>query len=134
MSRSLSKIEILRLFREKIIDFFDALIEQFPNEGDFIMLRILVEDAPVEATIKNFYKVVFPHSEMITSKNEKFFLEKCPEILKSIPGSSIETNKIEHFKRVWLSPILTDEDKEQMWKWFNLFLNLSQQYQKHTNL
>ena len=58
MNRSLSKIEILRLFREKIIDFFDALIEQFPNEGDFIMLRILVEDAPVEATIKNFHKVV----------------------------------------------------------------------------
>jgi|LakMenEpi03Aug12_release.lakeMendotaPanAssembly.Ray.scaffolds.fasta_scaffold455691_2 hypothetical protein len=134
MSRSLSKIEILRLFREKIIDFFDALIEQFPNEGDFIMLRILVEDAPVEATIKNFHKVVVPHSEMITSKNEKFFLEKCPEILKNIPGSSIETNKIEHFKRVWLSPILTDEDKEQMWKWFNLFLNLSQQYQKYTSV
>ena len=131
MSRTLSKLEILRLFREKIIDFFDALIEQFPNEGDFVLLRILVEDAPVEATIKNFYKVVFPHSEMITLKNENFFLEKCPEILKSIPGSSIEINKIEHFKRVWLSPILTDEDKEQMWKWFNLFLNLSQQYQKY---
>ena len=103
MSRTLSKLEILRLFREKIIDFFDALIEQFPNEGDFIMLRILVEDAPVEATIKNFHKVVFPHSEMITSKNEKFFLEKCSEILKNIPEINVGDIKIDHFRKIWLS-------------------------------
>jgi hypothetical protein len=129
MSSNLSKQQILTLFKDKVIDFFDALIEQFPNEEDFIFLRLVVNDVDVEKLITAVTKAILPHSDMILNKNEKFFLEKCSEIIKSIPDINIGDNKICHFKRIWLSKVLTNEDREILWSWFKLFVQLSKQYQ-----
>jgi hypothetical protein len=68
---------------------------------------------------------------MIISRNEIFFLEECGKILKNSAGVNIENSKIDHFKKIWTSPILTDEDREQIWRWFKLFLKLSKEYQKY---
>ena len=67
---------------------------------------------------------------MVISKNEKFFLEECGKIIKSLPGINIDSTKIDHFKKIWLSSVLTSEDRDEIWKWFKLFLKLSKEYQK----
>jgi hypothetical protein len=76
-------------------------------------------------------RAIVPYSDMVLEKNEKFFLEECGKILRSIPGVNIENNKIDHFKQIWLSPVLTLEDREQIWRWFKVFLKLSKEYQKY---
>jgi hypothetical protein len=128
---NLQKIDILKKFKDSLINFVEALIEQFPNESDFYLLRLVINDAPTEATMCNVGRSIVPHSDMIISRNEIFFLEECGKILKNSAGVNIENSKIDHFKKIWTSPILTDEDREQIWRWFKLFLKLSKEYQKY---
>ena len=120
----LSKIDLLRKFKDNLVKFLEALIEQFPNESDFYLLRILINESPTEAIMCSFGKAIIPYSTMVMEKKETFFLEECGKILRNIPNVNIENTKIDHFKKIWLSPILTEEDREQIWKWFKLFLIL----------
>ena len=129
MSGNLPKQQILTIFKDKVIDFFEALIEQFPNEEDFIFLRLVINDAPVEKVITAVSIAILPYSDMILNKNEKFFLEKCSDILKNIPNINIENMKIDHFRKIWLSTALTNEDRETLWEWFKLFVKLAKQYE-----
>ena len=129
MSGNLPKQQILTIFKDKVIDFFEALIEQFPNEEDFIFLRLVINDAPVEKVITAVSIAILPYSDMILNKNEKFFLEKCSDILKNIPNINIENIKIDHFRKIWLSTALTNEDRETLWEWFKLFVKLAKQYE-----
>lgn len=129
MSSNLPKQQILTIFKDKVIDFFEALIEQFPNEEDFIFLRLVINDAPVEKVITAVTIAILPYSDMIFNKNEKFFLEKCSDILKNIPNINIENIKIDHFRKIWLSTALTNEDRDILWDWFKLFVKLAKQYE-----
>jgi hypothetical protein len=57
----MSSIEILLEFKNSLVTFFDELIDQFPEEGDLIMVRIFLKDQmPIENVmtifINNLYK------------------------------------------------------------------------------
>jgi hypothetical protein len=124
----MSKIELLRLFKENLSGFLETLTEQFPKENDFKILKIIVRDQmPVEESLKIFSKTILPYSQMVLSKDDTFFLEKCGSILG---GFDVNSNKVDHFKRIWTSGQLDDEDKENLWMWFKLFLNIAEQYSK----
>ena len=100
----MDKIEVLKLFKSNLINFLDALIEQFPQETDFIIVRIL------------------PHKQMVIDKDEQFFLS-CNDIFEGLGK-----DKVSYFKTIWTSPQVTIEDKEQIWRWFRLFVNLTEKY------
>ena len=40
----------------------------------------------------------------------------------------LSNSKVSHFKNIWLSSSLTDDDREQLWKWFKLFANIVVKY------
>jgi hypothetical protein len=125
MSTILSRTEILKLFKENILNFLDALIEKFNKESDFIMLRILFEQVDMKDTMKIFATRILPYVDMIKNKDEKFFLN-CDSLFEGI-----STNKISHFKNIWTSPDLTEDDKDQLWRWFRFFGNLAFQYKPY---
>ena len=55
------RIKLLLQFRDQMIRFLDELIEQFPSESQFIIIRIFFKDKiPVEDIIGNFIKQVLP--------------------------------------------------------------------------
>jgi hypothetical protein len=123
--KQLSKIEILKIFKEKIIQFFDALIELLPKEGDLIMLRVMFDSQiPIENAIKMFGSRIIPHAEMVRNKDERFFIETTDLF------SGLRRDKVSYFKDLWQSGTLTAESKESLWLWFRLFLNLALQYEK----
>jgi hypothetical protein len=126
MSGNLSKIDILRIFKDNLLDFLDDLVNHFPHESDFVMLQLVCSDSPIEPIIDKFSKIIIPYKKMVEEENEVFFLEKCSTILKDI--KSLNTDKIDHFKRIWTSPRMTRDDKKQMFRWFKLFLSLSVQW------
>ena len=37
---------------------------------------------------------------------------------------------MDHFKKIWTSDTLTEDDKENLWKWFKLFLDIAIEYDK----
>ena len=121
----MTKSEIMRHFRENLIVFVDALVEKFPQEYDLHLLRLVIEDAPIEPIIVDFGKIIIPYADMVMSRNDVFFLEKCSTLLKGIVPDTVE---LDHFKRIWLSSDFSPDDRNQLWRWFRLFLNLAQKY------
>lgn len=119
-------IEILTLFKNNLIQFFNELIELFPDDGDMIAVRILLDtQVPVEITMTKFAERILPVKNMIKNKDDKFFLSDNP-IFNGING-----DKVLKWKQIWNSPKLEPSDREAIWKWFNLFLSLAEMYCEH---
>jgi hypothetical protein len=124
----LSRLDVMKLFKTKIVEFLDALIEQFPHEGDFIILRVfLAEQIPIQDVVEVFARRIIPFSDIVRKKDEKFFLE-CEDVFKGLGK-----DKVSYFKNIWTSGNLDEDDKENIWKWFHLFLSLSENYVNATH-
>lgn len=118
-----TKIELLAVFKENLIKFLDAIIEQFPKEGDFILLRIILsEQVPINDAMKIFTQRILPYVDMIKNRDERFFLESTDLF------EGIAKDKVSYFRNIWTSKTLNEEDRDQLWKWFRLFGNLALRY------
>ena len=125
----MSEIDILNQFKNNIITFIDELINQFPEEGDLVILRIFMKDrVPIQNIFNLFVAKILPLKNMIVEKNEDFFLNHCT-LFDDIKDSS-GTEKVGHFKKLWRSGRLDKEDKKIVWKWFESFIFLVEKYQK----
>ena len=113
-----------------MINFLDELVDQFPSEGDFIIIRIFLKDKiPVQDIMNNFITNVLPHKEKIQKKDEKFFVDGGANLYNNVYKSYGKT-KVDLFKKLWKSEQLDKEDREIIWKWINLFVILSEKYMK----
>lgn len=121
------KLQIMFEFRNQLVTFLDELIEQFPQEGDFVIIRIFIKDQiPVCDVIGRFIRDLLPLREQVKAKNEDFFLQNS--ILYT--GASLANDKVNHFKDLWLSNQLDDNDRDIIWKWMDLFINIAYKYHK----
>jgi len=118
------KIKILNLLKTDLIKFLDNLIETFPEESDFIVLRFLVDKYPIENVMKYIVDKLLPLSDLVNSKNERFFLEN--NIL--FEEFSEQKDKINYFKNMWENGSLDDEEKDCIWSWFKRFLSRGNEY------
>jgi len=114
-------------FRHQLVVFLDELIEQFPHEGDFVLIRIFIKDQiPVADVIGRFIRDLLPLKEQVKQRDELFFLHNT--ILYT--GTSLAKDKINHFKDLWLSNQLDDNDRDIIWKWMDVFISISGRYFK----
>jgi hypothetical protein len=122
----MSEINILSKFKCALISFIDELISQFPEEGDLVILRIIMKDrAPITDVINMFVIKVLPLKDMITNRNEDFILNHC-ELFNSFNSDQ----KVNHFKKLWRSGRLDEEDQDIVWKWFESLIFLVEKYQQ----
>jgi hypothetical protein len=77
--------------------------------------------------MNTFITKLLPLKEMIKQRNDDFFLNN------NILFDKLDKNKVNHFKKLWRSDRLDSEDRQAMWKWYDLFISLSEKYQKATN-
>jgi len=125
MNQEELKLKLMHEFRTQLIRFMDELIEQFPDEGDFVIIRIFIKDQiSVYDVIGRFIQELLPLHTIIHARDSKFFLEN------DILYHSISSNKVNHFKRLWLSKKLDATDREVIWKWMDLFLHIAKNYYK----
>ena len=127
----MSEIQVLTEFKTGLISFFDELIDQFPYEGDLVMIRIFLKDQiTIEDVIIIFNNAINKDNgqlkKMIKERNELFFLEN--NIF-----DAFSKNKVMHFKKLWRSGSLDDEDKKVVWKWIDSFVYLGDKYMKLKN-
>ena len=125
----MSQIVVLKKFEDSIVNFLDALVEQFPNEEDFHLMKIIIstKQIPVTIIVEKFIEIIYPNKQMIKNRDEKFFLNN-----ESI-FSGVSVNKVNHFKKLWMSEYFYDSDKESLWNWFDLFISLCDSYIKYSN-
>jgi hypothetical protein len=124
----MSELQVLTEFKTGLISFFDELIDQFPQEGDLVMIRIFLKDQiPIEDVMNIFSNAINKDNaklkKMIKDRNEIFFLEN--NIF-----DSISKTKVVHFKKLWRSGSLDEEDKKVVWRWVDSFVYLSEKYNK----
>jgi hypothetical protein len=126
----MSTEEVLFEFKNQLISFFDELINQFPSEGDLVVIRLFLSNQiPIKDVMNNFNYQLNKDNKMfktmIKNREEQFFLDNN---LFDLNGSS--KDKVGHFKRLWRSGVLDDEDKKVMWKWVDSFVYLTDKYTK----
>ena len=96
---------ILNEFKKGLISFFDELIEQFPEQGDLVVIRILLKDQlPVTQIMNYFIANVLPEKQMVKERNQKFFTES--NALFGLLGNDRANN----LKNIWKSPKLDKDD------------------------
>jgi hypothetical protein len=120
-----NSITILNEFKKALITFFDELIEQFPEEGELVFIRILLKDrAPVVEIMNYFIKKILPEKSTIKSRDQKFFTES--DALFGMLGDERAVN----LRKIWKSPKLDKDDREVVWKWMDSFIFFIEKYQK----
>lgn len=123
-----TKIKLLSLYKEQLIAFLDELIEQFPSEGDLVILRVFFgNQIDTSTVIEIFLERINDNSnqlrKMIKERNETFFLEH-----DAFYGT--DQSKVSHFRNLWLSNDLDDETKITIWNWIDIFVSIADKYSK----
>jgi hypothetical protein len=127
----MSEILILKEFKKNLISFVDELIDQFPSEGDLVILRIYFSDqCEIKQVMESFTQYLNRDDNIIKKnieeRNDSFFLNH-----NTLFENVVDKSKIIHFKKIWRSPQLDQEDKEIIWKWIDSFVFLSDKYTKN---
>jgi hypothetical protein len=122
----------IKEFKNNIITFFDELIDQFPDLGELVIMRIFLKDQicikdVIEMTGFQLNKNQGIIRKMIKDRNEEFFLEENNffDVL-----SENKKNNFLKFSSIWRSKRLDKEDKETIWKWIDSFVFLTDKYNK----
>ena len=119
------RMRILSIFKDQFITFLDELIAQFPKEPDLVIVRIFMKDqVPIEDVMCHVIKEILPFENKIEAKDEGFFLEN-KRLFNEISSESVI-----HFKRLWTSTSLDNDDRDAIWDWFKSFCILSKRYQE----
>lgn len=122
------KLRLLEEFRNQLVNFLDELIEQFPMESDFVLIRMFIKDqVPVTDILGRFIRDLLPLKDVVKKRDQQFFLENT--ILYT--GGNIKTDKVDHFKKLWQSDSLDVSDREVIWDWMDLFMRIAGSY--HTS-
>lgn len=122
------KIELFKTFKNEVIEFLESLIALFPNNNEMIRMRIMFHDqVPIEDMIISLMNTILPYKDMIINRDENFFL-KNNDIFPQTDKS-----KVIQFRELWNSDQLDDDDKEQLWNWFSLFLKRIENYRDLQN-
>jgi hypothetical protein len=127
----MSDTKILIMFKNQVLAFCDELIEQFPCEGDFVVLRMFIDGRiPIKVAMEGFNKNINRDDQklrhMITSRNENFFINENPFTFMS-------SDKITRLSGLWSNGDMDQEDKEVIWKWVDSLVTIGDKYTEVVN-
>lgn len=118
-------LHIVKEFRDQLVNFLDEIIEQFPRECDFVLIRMFIKDqVPIYDVLGRFIRDILPLKKYIDERDENFFLNHT--ILYT--GGNINDDKIDHFKTLWKSETLDEENREVIWQWMNCLFTIADKY------
>lgn len=117
------KLRLMHEFRSQLINLLDELIEQFPEETDLVFIRIFMRDQiPVSDVLGRYIRDLLPLKNQIEQKDSSFFIQN------SVLYTQIADSKVNHFKNLWLSDKLDDDDRDIIWQWMALLTKIADQY------
>jgi hypothetical protein len=127
MDEESNKLTLMQKFRDQLVTFLDEIIDQFPTECDFVLIRMFIKDQiPVHDILGRFIRDILPLKEHVQKREETFFLNNT--LLYT--GGNISDEKINHFQELWQSDKLDAEDRETIWTWMECFIKISDCYFK----
>ena len=130
----MNEVYILNLFKTQLLAFCDELVHQFPREAEFTLIKIFLKDSiPTQKAMTLFNKAINKDSQnikkMIHDRNDNFFINHNPfNFLTDHKGS------ISKLTLLWQDETLSDENKDVIWKWVDVFVKISDKYDKIRNI
>jgi len=114
--------DIANKFKSELIFFFDELIQLFPKEPSFIVIRIMLKDqVNIFKLINKLTKKLLPQKEEVKKRNDDFFISYGFNLFG-------DTNKemVQKYANLWNS--LDNDDKTTIWRWYDSFIYLGELY------
>jgi hypothetical protein len=116
---------ILILFKKQLVSFCEELISQFPDEGDFVVMKLFVENQiPIKQIMDGFINQINKNDAkvrgMIVGRNDDFFINENPFKFMSAE----RTGKM---SKLWRES-MTQEDKDVIWNWVDVFVTITNKY------
>jgi len=109
-------------------------IESIKNDSAIQLFELKLNaarKANVKIPIENFIKNVYQYKDHIMQKDEEFFLGNIDQRVKEIEVEEQDNEKVLHqalnIKDHWKND-LTDENKEVIWKYFQVLIKLAERY------
>jgi hypothetical protein len=118
-----SQIDLLNKLKNNLLIFIDELISILPSESDLVLVRFFIKDhVPIADVMTYISNKLLPLDNYVRAKDDRFFLEH--QVL--FEELRDEQNRVNYFKNVWTN--LDEDNKEVIWNWFALFLNIAKKY------
>lgn len=123
------KIYYMQEFRNHLVQFLDELIEQFPTEPNFVIIRIFIKDqVPVTDVIGRFIRDLLPFREQAQKRDDNFFIEHHFLYMNENEMNAIGKKNVDHFTQLWLSDRLDNNDRQIIWDWIDIFMEFANKY------
>jgi hypothetical protein len=124
-------IQAMQTLHKNLVAFIDELIDMFPNEGDFVILRIMVKDrVPITDLVPHLSFYLLPEKDAVKlaiknalAGNPGLFNERINDMFAQFGGLTT-TN----YKKLFDD--MDNENKIVIWKWLHLFIHLLEKCQK----
>jgi len=126
-------IQAMQTLHKNLVSFFDELIDMFPNEGDFVIYRIMVKDrVPITDLVPILSHYLLPEKEAVKvaiknalAGNPSSFHDKINDMFAQFGGGSPQTT---NYKRLFDD--MDNENKTVIWKWLHVFIHLIEKCQR----
>ena len=120
----------LSAFNTQIFRLVEELIEIYPEDNDFKLFQntlTMLKKANARGILELFKIHIYPYKEKITNKDESFFLDNDFSEHQIGSGNSDKfTSIVDKLKQYWHE--MTHNTTESIWKYFNVFIILSDRY------
>ena len=120
----------LTAFNNIIFKFIDDLINTFPEEQDFKVYKqtlSILKSANAKKMCILFKNYSYNYREQIKNKDETFFISNNYDDLREASSTTFDDDSvssiINKLKLYWNE--LSNENKEQIWKYLNTMIQLS---------
>ena len=129
----ISKIDLklaqqLTKLRKNMLEFTEELISSFPEQSDFVLLRVFLENILHDVLMAKCIEYLLPWEKMIKARKEEFFLKR-EDIF-----SKLNKSKVSYFKDLWLSKNTTNDDKDVIWAWFKKIVSICKKYYRFSKI
>ena len=123
-----------QIFMKQIENFIEEISILFPDIKSIKLFRHqyeMVKMTNPKVLLESFIQYVYPHKNQIMSENEDFFKEGGGQ--EFLNGNDSLTKFRDTMSDIWLEK-LSEENKKICWKYFKVFVLLSERYMQETNM
>jgi len=124
--KEMSDTKLLITFKKLLLSFCDEIIEQFPNEGDFVILKMFIDLQIPIATLMDEFNLQINRKEqkirkMISDRNDDFFVNENP-------FTFVSNDRVNRLSALWQDESMHSDDKDVIWQWIDSFVKVCDKY------
>lgn len=125
MSDSYNYPELLHTEMLNLIDAIEHILEDHNlDSDDIVFIRFFFEQMSSEKTMQHVISRVLPWSKQIKNRDDDFFYNN-----KHIFGD-LPKEKVDYVSKLWKSDVLDNEDKDEIWQFFEVFVLYAEKFKK----